>query len=90
MIIEIAAILIVVIAAAWVIAAYVLSAPDHSQFDLPHVAFPGSDSEASAGNEQVLELLGQMHATIKSVPRRRQIAELRRLMDEAREDSAVA
>ena len=57
-------------------------ARDDSHFDLPHVAFPGTDGKASVENDQVLDLLREMHATVKSVPLRKQIAEIRRLMDE--------
>jgi acetyl esterase/lipase len=66
----------------WLAVRLFLRAPDHSQFDLPHVAFTGSDGEPSAENEQVLELLQEMQVTVGSVPRRQTISEMRRLMDE--------
>lgn len=66
----------------WLAVRLFLLAPKHPHFDLPHVSFTSSDGEPSAGHEQVLELLRDMHARIKSVPRRKQLAELRRLMDE--------
>ncbi len=77
--------LFLIVLVAWLAVRLFLRAPAHPQFDLPHVAFTGS--EASAGNEQVLELLQRMQAAVKSVPRRRQIAELRRLMDEGFTDT---
>jgi acetyl esterase/lipase len=66
----------------WLAVRLFLRTPDYSQFDLPHVAFTGRDGEASAENEQVLELVQEMHATLSSLPRRQQMAEMRRLMDE--------
>ncbi|MDJ0699083.1 MAG: alpha/beta hydrolase [Woeseiaceae bacterium] len=56
---------------------------------MPHVAFPGTDGKASAENDRVLDLLRDMQATIKSVPLRKQIAEIRRLMDEGVTDWPV-
>ena len=53
-----------------------------SHFDLPHVAFTGTAGEASVEHGQVLELLREMQATVQSVPLRKQIAEIRRVMDE--------
>jgi acetyl esterase/lipase len=55
---------------------------DKRRFDLPHVAFPGMDGTPSAEQEQVLELLEEMQAHIESVPRRKQLGELRHVMDE--------
>ena len=55
---------------------------DDSHFDLPHVAFTGTDGKASVEHEQVLELLREMQATAQSVPFRKQLAEIRRVMDE--------
>lgn len=66
----------------WLAVRLFLRAPDHSQFDLPHVAFTGSDGKASVENEQVLDLLQEMQATIGSLPRRLQMLEMRRIMDE--------
>lgn len=59
-----------------------LLARDHRRFDLPHVAFPGIDGAPSDEHEQVLELVQEMQAHIESVPRRKQLVELRRLMNE--------
>jgi acetyl esterase/lipase len=59
-----------------------LFAPRHPQFDLPHVTLGRTDGEPSAGHTQVLELLDEMQAQVQSVPRRKQLAELRRVMDE--------
>ena len=54
----------------------------HPHFDLPHVTLGRTDGEPSRGHKRVLELLAQMQAQVQSVPKRRQIAELRRVMDE--------
>jgi acetyl esterase/lipase len=54
----------------------------HPHFDLPHVTLGRTDGEPSRGHKRVLELLAQMQAQVQSVPRRRQLAELRRVMDE--------
>ncbi len=73
----------------WLAVRRIRRAPDDSHFDLPHVAFPGTDGKASAENDRVLDLLRDMQATIKSVPLRKQIAEIRRLMDEGVTDWPV-
>ena len=66
----------------WLAVRRFLLAPDHRQFDLPHVTFGRSDGAPSAENEQVLELLQELQASIKSLPRRKQLDELRRVLDE--------
>lgn len=80
--IEILVYTLLILLVMWLAVRLFLRASDHSQFDLPHVAFTGSDGEASPENEQVLKLLQDMQATLESIPRRQQMAEMRRIMDE--------
>ena len=74
--------LLLVLFVAWLTVRLRVVAPEHPHFDLPHVAFPGGKGNASVEGEQVRELLEQMHATLKSVPRRKQLRAMRRMLDE--------
>lgn len=82
MMIEVLAILLVVVAIAWVITVAFLTAPDHSHFDEPQHDLHRIRAEVSAENDEVLRLIGAMQDQLRGGSRRKRIFRLRRIMDE--------
>ncbi len=71
-----------VAAAAWVIAALFLSAPDHSQFDQPQHDLHRDPSTVSGEIREVVRLIDAMQYELRGVSRRKRIYRLRRIFDE--------
>lgn len=81
MIVQTIAIVIVVIAAVWVVAALYLSAPDHSEFDKPRHELYRDRSTVSSEIEEVWRLIGQMNKEVGRVSRLERIYKLREIFD---------
>ncbi len=81
MIVEIAAVLIVIAAAVWVLAALFLSAPDHSQFDEPQHELHRDRSTVSGEIEEVWRLIDMMNKEVGQVSRVQRIYKLREIFD---------
>lgn len=82
MIVDVIAVLIVIAAAVWVIAAFGLSAPDHSHFDEPRHALHRDPSTVSAEISEVHGLIGMMNKALRGTSRRERIYRLREIFDE--------
>ena len=82
MILEIIAVLIVVVAAVWLIAAIFLSAPDHSQFDEPRHELHRDPSTVSPAIEEAVRLIATMGEEVRGASRLRRIYKLRKIFDD--------